>query len=434
MRYVETERYVLERRANKALFGLYRNPFSHHPCVRAAVDSTANTNVVFWANKLLALKEVANPYEVHPRTLETLGYDPFGDQIQSRTFTAHPKVDQATSELVTFGYEAKGLATLDVATYTLNKDGIKVEELWLKAPWCAFAHDCAITKNWLVLMLMPFEANIERMKKGGQHWAWRYEKPVTFIVVPRRKHPVRADWKDGETRYYYWKNCMPIHTGGAWEDENGVIFLESTRVHDNAFGFFPSEDGRVPAKDTKADFVRWRIDPSQPTNTSIPDPLVVLDVPSEFPRIDERFMGREYKYLWLNVFMPMKSDGGNNIFEGLNGIAQHNHKTGKTEWYYCGDDSLVQEPIFVPRSADALEGDGWVMALVERVKENRSEVVILDTKQFTKPVAIVQLPFHVKAQIHGNWVDGKSLAMLDPFVRDPPPVQLSNKSAMNFLP
>jgi carotenoid cleavage dioxygenase-like enzyme len=34
MRYVETERYMLERRANKALFGLYRNPFTHHPCVR----------------------------------------------------------------------------------------------------------------------------------------------------------------------------------------------------------------------------------------------------------------------------------------------------------------------------------------------------------------------------------------------------------------
>jgi carotenoid cleavage dioxygenase-like enzyme len=26
MRYIETERYKLERRANKALFGLYRNP------------------------------------------------------------------------------------------------------------------------------------------------------------------------------------------------------------------------------------------------------------------------------------------------------------------------------------------------------------------------------------------------------------------------
>lgn len=33
-KYIETERFKLERRANKALFGLYRNPYTHHPCVR----------------------------------------------------------------------------------------------------------------------------------------------------------------------------------------------------------------------------------------------------------------------------------------------------------------------------------------------------------------------------------------------------------------
>jgi carotenoid cleavage dioxygenase-like enzyme len=432
MRYVETERYILERRANKALFGLYRNPFSHHPCVRQAVDSTANTNVIYWADKLMALKEVACPYVVDPYCLETLEYDPFASQIESRTFTAHPKVDPYTNELVVFGYEAKGLATLDVSTFSLDKDGLKTQELWLKAPWCAFIHDSAITKNWLILMLWPFEANVERMKKGGQHWAWRYDKPVTFVVVPR--DGTGKGWQKGETRYYYWKNCMPIHTAGAWEDDDGCIYVESSRVHDNAFPFFPSDDGQVAAENTKADFVRWKIDPSQPTNTPIPDPQVILDVPSEFPRIDERFMTSKYKYLWLNVFIPENSEGDKNIFHGLNGLAQHNHETSQTEWFYCGDDSLVQEPIFVPRSPDAPEGDGWIMALVERVKENRSEVVVLDTKEFTKPIAIVQLPFHVKAQIHGNWIGSDILPPLkEPFVRVPPPVKFSGKSAINYL-
>ena len=433
MRYVETERYVLERRANKALFGLYRNPFSHHPCVRQAVDSTANTNIIYWANKLMALKEVACPYVIDPHTLDTLEYDPFGSQIETRTWTAHPKVDPFTEELVVFGYEAKGLATTDIVTFTLDKNGKKTQELWLKGPWCAFIHDSAITKNWLILMLWPFEANIERMKKGGQHWAWSYDRPVTFIVVPRRGR-ARNDWKEGETRYYYWKNCMPIHTGGAWEDEDGMIYLESSRVHDNAFPFFPSDDGRLPAENTKADFVRWKIDPSKPTNTPVPDPQVILDIPSEFPRIDERFMSQKYNYLWLNVFILENSQGDKNIFHGLNGLAQHNHKTGNTEFYYCGDDSLVQEPVFVPRSADAPEGDGWVMALVERVRENRSEVVILDTKNFKKPVAIVQLPFHVKAQVHGNWIENKVLPELkESFVRMPPSKEISGKGSLNFI-
>lgn len=141
MRYVETERFKLERKAHKALFGLYRNPFTHHPCVRAAVDSTANTNLVLWANYLLALKEVALHYAVDPDTLETITYDPFEGQVKSKTFTAHPKVDPFRNELVIFGYEATGLASLDIVTYALDRQGNKTWEYWLESPWCAFIHD-----------------------------------------------------------------------------------------------------------------------------------------------------------------------------------------------------------------------------------------------------------------------------------------------------
>ena len=33
-KHIETGRFKLERKANKALFGLYRSPFTHHPCVQ----------------------------------------------------------------------------------------------------------------------------------------------------------------------------------------------------------------------------------------------------------------------------------------------------------------------------------------------------------------------------------------------------------------
>lgn len=41
-RYIDTERLKLERKANKAMFGLYRNPFTHHPCVRCVEVNTWN--------------------------------------------------------------------------------------------------------------------------------------------------------------------------------------------------------------------------------------------------------------------------------------------------------------------------------------------------------------------------------------------------------
>lgn len=116
---------------------------------------------------------------------------------------------------------------------------------------------------------------------------------------------------------------MPIHTAGGWEDAHGNIYLESSRVYDNAFPFWPPDDGRMPVPEAKADFVRWHLDLSAPRGAVIPDPVIILDLPSEFPRIDERFMTKEYEYVFLDVFLAEKQDGSKSLFHGLNALAMH---------------------------------------------------------------------------------------------------------------
>ncbi|KAI8183777.1 Lignostilbene-alpha,beta-dioxygenase isozyme I [Colletotrichum sp. SAR 10_75] len=436
MRYVETECYKLERKANKALFGLYRNPYTHHPCVRAAVDSTANTNLVLWADHFLALKEGGLPYSVDPHTLDTIKYDPFGPQVKAKTFTAHPKVDPYTDELVVYGYEAKGLASLDIVIYSLDSQGVKHDEQWIKSPWCAPIHDCAITPNWIILVLWCFDASVERMKKGGHHWAWDYDKPATFIVAPRRSTtPLPPGWSPGEYRVYPWKNCMLIHTGGAWESEDGSkVFLETSRVHDNGFPFFPTDDGRLPAPDAASDYVRWTLDLSQPSDTQVADPKIILDLPAEFPRLDERFLSKPYKHVFINVHISKDENGKpQTVHNGLNGLAMLNLETKQTKYFYAGFESHIQEPIFIPRSDDAPEGDGWVMAMVERRGANRNEIVVLDTRDFEKPIALIQLPFHVKSQVHGNWVDQRRLKGWKKLAKDVEVEPISGQGALEPL-
>ncbi|KAF2659041.1 carotenoid oxygenase [Lophiostoma macrostomum CBS 122681] len=433
IKFVGTERYRLERSARKSLFGLYKNPWTHHPCVRAAVDSTGSTNVIRWAGKLLVLEEAGNPYEVNPDTLETIRYDPFADQVKAKAYTAHPKVDPFTRELVGFGYEAKGPGTKDIVTYALDHTGKKTEETWLEAPWCTITHDCVITKNWLVLLLWPYEASLERMKAGGNHWAYTPDRPACFVVVPRRKRSV-AHWdKDEKFRFYNWKHCMNIHTAGAWEGDNGEIYLESTRVHGNVFPFFPGVDGKEGIGEAAADFVRWKIDPTQPSDSWLPDPEMILDLPSEFPRIDERFMSEKYKVIFLNVFIPQKADGSTNVFQGLNGLAMINTETRKQEFYYPGDNCFAQEPVFIPRRPDALEGDGWVMSLIEDRSSRLSELVFLDTRNFSKPIALAVLPFQIKSQVHGNWVEAKDLGERASLVDTPEVWPISHKGALEPL-
>ncbi|KAH6700559.1 carotenoid oxygenase [Leptodontidium sp. MPI-SDFR-AT-0119] len=408
IKYVETERLQLERKANKRLFGLYRNPFSHHPCVRAAVASTANTSLVFWAGKLLALKEVAQPYSVHPDTLDTIEYDPFGSP--GETFSAHPKIDPFTDELVCFGYEAKGLATDDVVIYALDKDGKKHDEQWIKAPWCGFIHDCAITKNFIILVLWPFEADLERIKAGGQHWQYDYDRPATYVVVPRRPGDLPSGWKRGESRVYHWQNAVVMHTASAWEEDNGKLYFDSSRVCYNILPVFePSNSQQQDMSNLKADYVRWEIDLNQPSGTQVTEPVVLLDLPSELARVDERFLTRPYDRIFSPVLLPDRPNALPPVVPlCLNGYVMIEKKSGRNTFFDPGHHSTTEEPIFIPRSKDAPEGDGWILGMVQRLDVNRSDLVVIDTRDFTKPVAVIQLPFRTKNQIHGNWVEAET--------------------------
>ena len=151
---------------------------------------------------------------------------------------------------------------------------------------------------------------------------------------------------------------MNIHSAGAWEGEDGKIYVDTTRVHGNVFPFFPSADGKEGACEATADFVRWEIDPNQPSDSCIPDPEMILDLPSEFPRIDERFMSEKHMIVFLNVLIPQKAEGSINVFQGLNGLAMFNIVSGEQQFYCPGDNCFAQEPTFIPRSLDAPEGDG----------------------------------------------------------------------------
>lgn len=101
---------------------------------------------------MLACKEDSPPYAMDPDTLETLGVETFDGQLKSETFTAHPKIDAVSGELIGFGYEAKGIATADICYFSIKPDGKVSEELWFKQPQLSMIHDFAVTENWVGIL------------------------------------------------------------------------------------------------------------------------------------------------------------------------------------------------------------------------------------------------------------------------------------------
>lgn len=168
----------------------------------------------------------------------------------------------------------------------------------------------------------------------------------------------------------------------------------------------------------EADFVCWELDLSKPTQSTIPDPEVVVDVASDFPRIDERRMGRHYNIIYLPVVVPDLPPNGFPMPVSLNALSKVDKKAKTIEYFKPGDDCLVEEPIFIPRSNDSAEGDGSVLSMIKRVKQRRSDLVVLDSKDFSKPISIIQMPLYLRNQVHGNWVEAfEHTTMARPFTR-----------------
>ena len=60
--------------------------------------------------------------------------------------------------------------------------------------------------------------------------------------------------------------------------------------------------------------------------------------------------------------------------------------------------------MFVPRSRDADEGDGYLLSIVHRGSENRSDLIFLDARNVADgPFACAELPHRVPYGFHGNW-------------------------------
>ncbi|KAL1792953.1 hypothetical protein ACET3X_009460 [Alternaria dauci] len=399
VRYVHNDLYKLERKQRRSIWEDVASVHPHmkHPCVSAVIESTSNTNVLYWAGKLLAMGESGPVQVMDPDTLETLEADPFGDQIKTDTFTAHPKIDPHVQELVTYGVfgDLKGFVS-----YSIDRQGKVKNEHRIRRTETGLCHDIAMTENWLVFCTWP---NSLVWKEGADRPA------MTWTLIGRQ--PLL--WlHDVPTSHWKAQDGSP----GAWEDADGKIVFEGTWPHTiRWFPFWPRKDGQEdPERTEKAtiELVRIEIDPSKPDNSKLGDPVVLVDIPNEFCRIDERYYNKPYDHIFMCVYSSptnITAVNDKHIYETLNSAAMLIKSTGELKVYAPGPECRCQEPVFVPRTPDAPEGDGYVIFAVDRLDVNLTNLVILDTKEFEKPVAVIELPLRMRAQIHGNWVDASEL-------------------------
>ncbi len=393
-RWVRNERFLLQEAARRSLFGRYRNRYTNDPAVAGKSNGTANTNVVWHGRRLLVLKEDSRPMEVDPNSLATLGEFDFNGQLKSVSLTAHPKLDLHRNELIAFSYQAQGDATLDFVIYIADAQGRIVHETPLRMPYAGMVHDFAVTDSHIIVPFFPLITDLEVIKAGGPYYQWHPQGKSYFAVVPRRGRSQDVRWFEGPT-------VSAGHMMNA-VTEGDSVHLDLCLYDGNCFDFFPSVDGS-PFKPAPPLLTRISFD-LQTEKLSL---RRLMGSACEMPKIDDRWMGKPYRYGFVICRPPDAVAGA----VGLGAIGCFDHHTGALNTWSPGADSGVQEPTFVPRSSDAPEGEGYLLVLVNRLSQLRSELAILDAQRLTEgPVALVRLPTRVRATFHGMWVPTEALA------------------------
>ena len=411
IKYVETERYLAEKKARRALFGRYRNPFTDDPSVAGVDRTVANTTPVWHGGRLFMTKEDGRGYEINPHTLATQGKWDYYGALRSETFTAHPRIDPVTGEMFFFGYEAGGLCSLDVAYGIADRDGNLTREQWFEQPYCSTIHDFVITEKYAIFPIFPTLADLERLKAGGAHWAHHQDKPSYLGIMPRYGDVSEIRWIEGPV------GVSVFHEVNAYDDGD-LVHIDLCLTDTNAFPFMREAGGiERDQRSLQGALTRWTIDMGQ-ANPQIQERP--LGPPGDLPRLADKDQGRSYNHAW---YLSMNPQGGPPMPGGpvgvnFNALLRVEVGNGRIDLMGVPPGAAISEPAHVPSSEPG--HDGWLLSVVDmpnhpdpsqqRPTDYSSELWVIEAGDVGKgPVARIKTGLALRSQVHGTWVSRDKL-------------------------
>ena len=439
-RFVESE-YFLEEQNDDAIkyrsvFGTQR-PQWFKNVLDLELKNVANTNIVAWGGRLLALFEAGIPYELDPQTLETMPKQPHHispyteagtncglargvtldqggpvDQLLGTTgkyFTAHPHVvDDDT--MVAF------VSTTNVRTSLTQMEFVEYDRDWqLKrtvpsSPFKGTApHDFAVSDNHYVFFQNPF-ADVDSMSyllglKGPAQSCQISPRQPTILQVVNRD--------TAATMQIALPSYFNIHTvSKAQETKDGKLTLLSSGWDLTDERFFPqTEDsvallgnwgGRYPDFDSGAAPPNYlfRTIVDLETGTVVSHEQVALGHVVEFPMQDEQ---DDAVYCSISATNDVALPG--------TGFCRYN-ADDSIDYWWAPHRVFTGELNPIPKENSP---GSWLVGTLHDAGRKRTSLAIFDSERFTDgPVCQLHLMHHVTYGIHGEFAKSSLLASGDP--------------------
>ena len=384
-RWVQTSHLLTERKFNRTIYGSVGKLL---PVPQDVIDAggeanpvrnTANTNVIYHGDKLLAMWEGGFPHLLNP-DLSTVGlYDYEGALKPGDALTAHPKVCPTTGQLVSC---TQRWDSPNYWVQVFDARGRHLQTIPVEFTRKGIIHDLQITDNYIVIFYAPAFHSVEKAMKGENPFMWEPELGTRIIVIPRSgKGGNRVFETDA---FFSWHYCNGF-------ERDGQIVIDYVWI--NSIPFTQGQGTGVEKQPRRMhrmtlDLASGRVGDEE-----------FSDIFCEFSRVDERRMGKPYRY---GFAASSNRDWGD--AHGYNCTGRFDFETGETRLWEYGPQANAGEPVHVPNPDSEREEDGWVMCFVHNPGEG-AFLSILSAGDFTGgPVCKVHIPGRVPNGFHANWM------------------------------
>ncbi|MEM7198925.1 MAG: carotenoid oxygenase family protein [Planctomycetota bacterium] len=346
-----------------------------------------SVNVIPWDGRLLGLSEGGHPTAIDPATLRTQGgWDFHGTLPQQHSFTAHPKFDPATGLGYCYGIvQGPGMA---LRVYRMERDGTLTNLFSLPQRGYFMVHDMMLTAEHIVFLVPPVTFDLGQLMNGegtiGDCLRYAEDRPLRVLVMRKDGEGV-ADEIDLDAG-------MVFHHGNARLDSDQLILDSLLSPSGDVLKFLHAWAADKMPRGQPVQATRLTIDLAKGELAS----RDVFAEQEEFPRFDERHTGTEARYLYA-AGQPPKDDG-----MAFQALVRHDRREGTDEARRVAAHQTVAEPVFVPRNADAAEGDGWLLQLGYDGRRDQTFLDVVDAGTLDR-AARVWTGTHIPLGFHGTF-------------------------------
>ena len=389
-RWVQTSHLMTERKFNRTIYGSVGKML---PVPQEVIDAggepnpvrnTANTNVIYHADKLLAMWEGGFPHLLN-NDLSTVGlYDYDGALKPGDALTAHPKVCPDTGQLVSC---TQRWDSPNYWVQIFDARGAHIRSVLVEFERKGIVHDLQITNNYVVIFYAPAFHSVEKAMKGENPFMWEPELGTKIIAIPRSGRGENIVFETDA--FFSWHFCNGF-------ERDGKIVIDYVWINSIPF----TQDQGTGVEKQPRRMHRMTLDPV----TKRVEDEEFSDVFCEFSRVDERRMGKDYRY---GFAASSNRDWGD--AHGYNCTGRFDFKSGETALWEYGPEANAGEPVHVPNPDSEREEDGWLMCFVHNPGEGAFLSILSAGDIERGPVCKVHIPGRVPNGFHANWMQHLSL-------------------------